>query len=147
MNNKNISSFIKYQRGVLKMTQEELAERAGVGLRFIRELEQGKESLRMDKVNQVLALFGRTLSAASGKITDPYDILMYHFNRSVHVLLKNKTELFGFIIDDVKDNKTNAIVGWEFVTNNHAIAYRKTAREDLKQIIDHADIERIENID
>ena len=41
------------------MTQEELALKAGVGLRFIRELEQGKETLRLDKVNQVLSLFGK----------------------------------------------------------------------------------------
>ncbi|MBC7868470.1 MAG: helix-turn-helix transcriptional regulator, partial [Gloeobacteraceae cyanobacterium ES-bin-316] len=48
-----ISSFVKHHRGKLRITQEELAEKAGVGLRFIRELEQGKETLRMDKVNQV----------------------------------------------------------------------------------------------
>lgn len=40
------------------MTQPELALKAGVGLRFIRDLEQGKTTLRLDKVNQVLALFG-----------------------------------------------------------------------------------------
>lgn len=54
----NVSSFIKEKRKQLGLTQPELAERAGVGLRFVRELEQGKESVRLDKVNQVLALFG-----------------------------------------------------------------------------------------
>lgn len=54
----NISDFIKKKRKQLNLTQPELAERAGVGLRFIRELEQGKKSVRLDKVNQVLALFG-----------------------------------------------------------------------------------------
>jgi hypothetical protein len=39
----------------------ELAERAGVGLRFARDLEQGKRTLRMDKVNDVLAPFGECL--------------------------------------------------------------------------------------
>ncbi|WP_294822634.1 helix-turn-helix transcriptional regulator [uncultured Flavobacterium sp.] len=53
-----ISKFIRERRKQLKLTQPELAERAGVGLRFVRELEQGKESVRLDKVNQVLALFG-----------------------------------------------------------------------------------------
>ncbi|MXN91354.1 type II toxin-antitoxin system Y4mF family antitoxin [Flavobacterium sp. Sd200] len=53
-----LSDFIKEKRRQLKLTQPELAERAGVGLRFVRELEQGKESVRLDKVNQVLALFG-----------------------------------------------------------------------------------------
>lgn len=56
--NVSISEFIKKKRKQLKLTQPELAERAGVGLRFVRELEQGKDSVRLDKVNQVLALFG-----------------------------------------------------------------------------------------
>jgi predicted transcriptional regulator len=43
------------------MTQEDLAFKAGVGLRFVRDLEQGKPTLRMDKVNVVLALFGKEL--------------------------------------------------------------------------------------
>ncbi len=53
--------FVKNRRKKLGLTQVDLAERAGVGLRFIRDLEQGKQTLRMDKVNQVLALFGHTL--------------------------------------------------------------------------------------
>jgi y4mF family transcriptional regulator len=57
----NIQIFIKKQRKLHDLTQAELARRAGVGLRFIRELEQGKPTLRMDKVNQVLQLFGKTL--------------------------------------------------------------------------------------
>ena len=43
------------------MTQPELAEKAGTGLRLIRDLEQGKKTLRMDKVNQLLGLFGYEL--------------------------------------------------------------------------------------
>jgi y4mF family transcriptional regulator len=54
----NIAVFIKEKRKQLKLTQPELAERAGVGLRFVRELEQGKQTVRLDKVNQVLTLFG-----------------------------------------------------------------------------------------
>ncbi|WP_159516950.1 helix-turn-helix transcriptional regulator [Sunxiuqinia indica] len=53
-----LNDFIKEKRGTVRLTQPELAEKAGVGLRFIRELEQGKETLRLDKVNQVLKLFG-----------------------------------------------------------------------------------------
>lgn len=56
--NPSLSAFIKEKRKQLKLTQPELAERTGVGLRFLRELEQGKQSVRVDKVNQVLALFG-----------------------------------------------------------------------------------------
>jgi len=58
---KKLVKFVKDRRKLLGLTQEELAEKAGVGLRFIRDLEQGKETLRMDKVNQVLALFGHEL--------------------------------------------------------------------------------------
>jgi y4mF family transcriptional regulator len=53
-----IADFIKKRRKQLELTQPELAERAGVGLRFIRELEQGKQTVRLDKVNQVLHFFG-----------------------------------------------------------------------------------------
>ena len=61
----NLASFIKQKRKAVRLTQPELAEKAGVGLRFIRELEQGKESLRMDKVNQVLQLFGFEIGAVA----------------------------------------------------------------------------------
>ena len=53
-----LSFFVKQKCKQLKLTQPEQAERAGVGLRFIGELEHGKQTLRLDKVNQVLALFG-----------------------------------------------------------------------------------------
>ena len=56
-----ISAYIKQKRRKYGLTQVELAERAGVGLRFVRELEQGKQTLRMDKVKDVLALFGDRL--------------------------------------------------------------------------------------
>jgi len=59
----NLSDFVKTKRKLVKLTQPELAEKAGVGLRFIRELEQGKESLKLDKVNQVLQLFGYQVGA------------------------------------------------------------------------------------
>lgn len=59
------SDFVRRQRKALKMTQQDLADRAGVGIRFIRELEGGKPTLRMDKVNVVLDLFGHTLAPVS----------------------------------------------------------------------------------
>jgi y4mF family transcriptional regulator len=59
--NKILIAFVKSRRTQLGLTQEQLAERAGVGLRFVRDLEQGKESLQLDKVNQVLLLFGHTM--------------------------------------------------------------------------------------
>lgn len=54
----SISKFVKERRKKFHLTQVELAQKAGVGLRFVRDLEQGKKTLRMDKVNQVLELFG-----------------------------------------------------------------------------------------
>jgi len=57
----SLSDFLKDKRKKLNLTQQKLAEKAGVGLRFIRDLEQGKTTLRMDKVNQVLKLFGQEL--------------------------------------------------------------------------------------
>jgi y4mF family transcriptional regulator len=59
----NLATFVKAKRKSVQLTQPELSEKAGVGLRFIRELEQGKQSLRMDKVNQVLQLFGYEIGA------------------------------------------------------------------------------------
>lgn len=52
-----LSKFVKEMRRRFNMTQIDLSERSGVGLRFIRDLEQGKPTLRLDKVNQVLRLF------------------------------------------------------------------------------------------
>jgi y4mF family transcriptional regulator len=56
-----LNTFVKEKRKSLGLTQEDLSFKAGVGLRFVRELEQGKESLKVDKVNQVLSLFGHKL--------------------------------------------------------------------------------------
>ena len=52
-----IARFVKENRKKTGLTQEEFALRSGLGLRFVRELEQGKETLRMDKVNAALAMF------------------------------------------------------------------------------------------
>jgi len=57
----SLSQFVKQKRKELSLTQEDLSYKAGVGLRFIRDLEQDKASLQMNKVNQVLQLFGYEL--------------------------------------------------------------------------------------
>ena len=61
-----IADFIKQSRKAAGLTQEEFALRSGLGLRFVRELEQGKQTVRMDKVNQALAMFG--MVAVPGRI-------------------------------------------------------------------------------
>ncbi len=62
--NYSLPSFVKAKRKALGMTQHDLADRAGLGLRFIRELEQGKTTLRLDKVHQVQVLFGHRMTPA-----------------------------------------------------------------------------------
>jgi len=57
----SLNQLVKSRRKKLNLKQEDLAAKAGVGLRFIRDLEQGKKTLRTDKVNQVLKLFGYEL--------------------------------------------------------------------------------------
>lgn len=64
-----LADFVKGKRKSVKLTQPEMAAKAGVGLRFLRELEQGKLSLRLDKVNQVLQLFGYEAGAIESKRT------------------------------------------------------------------------------
>lgn len=59
------AQFVKKRRKQLKITQDELAQKAGVGIRFVRDLEQGKTTMRMDKVNDVLVLFGASLAPAN----------------------------------------------------------------------------------
>lgn len=61
MTTESLAQFVAKRRKSLKLTQPQLADKAGVGLRFIRELEAGKATLRMDKVNDVLHLFGHEL--------------------------------------------------------------------------------------
>ena len=63
MDDRLIADFVKEMRKKFNLTQVDLADKSGVGLRFVRELEQGKHTLRMDKVNQVLSLFGRQVGA------------------------------------------------------------------------------------
>ncbi len=139
----NLSSFIKYQRKKLKLTQEELSAKAGVGIRFIRELEQGKETLQLDKVNQVLALFGFTLSPNKQQI-DPYDIFWNYFNKAVKLTLTNRIVKYGIIVNEITDSKENKISAWQFVPNNNAINYQQKPDDNLTEIISHSDIQAIE---
>ena len=58
-----LANFVQEMRKKFNLTQIDLADKSGVGLRFVRDLEQGKQTLRMDKINQVLSLFGRHVGA------------------------------------------------------------------------------------
>ena len=58
----NLAKFIKAKRKEFRLTQVDLSQKSGVGLRFVREMEQGKETLRLDKINQVLVLLGAEMA-------------------------------------------------------------------------------------
>ena len=58
MEQTTINKYVKEMRKKNNLTQVELSEKSGVGLRLVRELEQGKQTLRLDKVNQIFNLFG-----------------------------------------------------------------------------------------
>ena len=58
MEQTTLSKYVKAMRKQYNLTQVELSEKSGVGLHLVRELEQGKQTLRLDKVNQILNLFG-----------------------------------------------------------------------------------------
>ena len=63
-----IGEYVKQKRKEAGLTQQEFAMRSGLGLRFVRDLEQGKETVRMDKVNQALRMFG--MKAVPGRMDE-----------------------------------------------------------------------------
>ena len=140
----NLSSFLKYHRKKAGFTQEELSIKAGVGLRFIRELEQGKKTLQLDKVEQVLTLFGFELIPGKQQL-DPYDIFWNYLDIPVKITLKNRVIKYGIIIKEILDNYESKITAWQFVSNTNAIKYQQKINEENLEIISHNDIQEIEN--
>lgn len=65
-----LSKYVKAMRKQYNLTQVELSEKSGVGLRLVRELEQGKQTLRLDNVNQILNLFGSEIGVVPMTKTD-----------------------------------------------------------------------------
>lgn len=65
MNTLSLSATVKMLRKQYNITQEELSLKSGVGLHFVRDLEQGKKSLQLDKVNQLLDFFNYEMVAVS----------------------------------------------------------------------------------
>ena len=65
-----LSKYVKAMRKQYNLTQVELSEKSGVGLRLVRELEQGKQTLRLDKVNHILNLFGSEIGVVPMTKTD-----------------------------------------------------------------------------
>ena len=65
-----LSTTVKMLRKQYNLTQEELSLKSGVGLRFVRDLEQGKETLRLDKVNQLLDFFNYEMVATQKTVNN-----------------------------------------------------------------------------
>ena len=70
MEQTTLSKYVKAMRKQYNLTQVDLSEKSGVGLRLVRELEQGKQTLRLDKVNQILNLFGCEIGVVPMAKTD-----------------------------------------------------------------------------
>ena len=70
MKKTTLSKYVKAMRKQYNLTQVELSEKSGVGLRLVRELEQGKQTLRLDKVNQILNIFGSEVGVVPMNKTD-----------------------------------------------------------------------------
>ena len=70
MEQTTLLKYVKAMRKQYNLTQVELSEKSGVGLRLVRELEQGKQTLRLDKVNQILNLFGSEVGVVPMNKTD-----------------------------------------------------------------------------
>ena len=70
MEQTTLSQYVKAMRKQYNLTQIDLSEKSGTGLRFVRELEQGKQTLRLDKVNQILNLFGSEVGVVPMTKTD-----------------------------------------------------------------------------
>lgn len=138
----NIAAFIKYNREKQKFTQEQLAEMSGVGIHFIRDLEQGRSALRLDKVNQVLKMFGHRLSVSSDKI-DPYEIWYNYFDKPVKITKKNNVEFYGFLVKEIRDEKSE-IVAWKVVPNINAREWQKKMDDKFTITINQNEIANIE---
>ena len=64
---KGLANFVKQKRKEVNLTQQEFADRAGVALTVIRKIEQEKENLNLEKVNQVLRMFGHELAPVNSR--------------------------------------------------------------------------------
>lgn len=139
----NLSAFIKYQRKNHRFSQQELALKAGVGIRFIRDLEQGKETLQLNKVEQVLQLFGYTLAPVKQKV-DAYSVFWNYLNKGVKIMLSDKTIKYGVILQEIIDNNDQKIVAWKFLPNSNIIEYKNRTDSGLLETIIHNEILEIE---
>jgi len=135
-----LAAFVKYNREKLRLNQEQIAEMAGVGVHLIRDLEQGKP-IRIDKADQVLALFGHRLTATPEAL-DPYQVWYYFSEKAIKIIKRDKQEIYGFLVKEIRDEK-NQITAWKVVPNINALQWQKTKNDSLTIEIKHDDIRDI----
>lgn len=103
-----IAQFVKEKRKSLKLTQVDLAEKSGVGLRFVRELEQGKKTLRLDKVNQVLDLFGCELGPVRKEVNHEQERGgLWEIKTAAHTLIRLQSSYLTKRFDRQGKTKTH----------------------------------------
>lgn len=141
-NTSSLAAFIKYNRDKLNLTQEMLAEKTGLGIHFIRDIEQGRLSLRLDKVEKVLSLFGYKMAPVVDAI-DPYQLWFSYKDKPVEITLKDRRKVSGFLVQEIRDERSS-IVAWKVVPFPNILEW--TAKEDdsLVEIIQQQDIDNIE---
>lgn len=125
----NIAAFVKYHREKEKLTQEQLADMTGLGLHFIRDLEQGRSKLRLDKVNDVLSFFGFHLGPNANE-NDPWLIWHKFINKAITITKTDKRKIVGFLIREIRDEKSN-IIAWKVLPNPKALAWKEKKDDAL----------------
>lgn len=138
----SIAAFIKYNREKFNLTQEMLADKTGVGIHFIRDIEQGKPSLRLDKLNKVLAIFGHRMAPVPNAI-DAFQIWYSYIGRAVEIMLKDKRSISGFLVEEIRDER-NSIVAWKLVPFPNILQWQSDKSDKWVEIIRHQDIDNIE---
>lgn len=141
-NASSLAAFIKYNRDKLNLTQEMLAEKTGLGIHFIRDIEQGKSSLRLDKVEKVLALFGYKMAPVVDDI-DPYQLWFSYKDKPVEITLKDRRKVSGFLVREIRDERSS-IIAWKVVPFPNILEWTTREDDSLVEIIRQQDIDNIE---
>lgn len=137
-----IAAFIKYNREKLNLTQEMLADKTGIGIHFIRDIEQGKASLRLDKLDKVLSLFGYRMAPVPDVTVDAFQIWRSYKDKAVEITLKNKRNVSGFLVQEIRSDR-DGIVAWKLVPFPNILQWQALNDDSLVEIIRQQDIENI----
>jgi y4mF family transcriptional regulator len=138
----SIAAFIKYNREKLNLTQEMLADKTGVGIHFIRNIEQGKPTLKLEKLDKVLAIFGYRMAPVPNTI-DAFQMWHLYKDKAVEIVLKDKRSISGFLVEEIRDER-NTIAAWKLVPFPNILQWQLEKGDKWVEIIRHQDIDHIE---